>query len=388
MINAGWRTMTGRRADEEHRAATPLELFFDLCFVVAVAQAGTALHHALGEGHFAHGVGAYLMVFFAIWWAWMNFTWFASAYDTDDAPYRVAVLVQITGSLIIAAGVERAFEDTDYTVITIGYTLMRIGLVSQWLRAAASDPAGRRTALRYAAGLVLAQTCWLLVLVVPQGAKALCFVACVAIDLTVPIWAERTGMTNWHPHHIAERYGLFTIIVLGESVAAATIALKTAFDAHLSASLIGVAAGGILIMFALWWLYFAESAGDLLTSGRRAFVWGYGHYVIFAAGAAVGAGLAVAAAHASHTAHISRFAASTTVTIPVAIFLIAIWSLHLRHGEATWPIPVAVAIVLALTFTGPAVLLTGVCLVGLVAVAEYVKAGRGPRLATDSPAVG
>jgi low temperature requirement protein LtrA len=379
--------MTARRPDEEHRVSTPLELFFDLCFVVAVAQAGTELYHALSEGHFTHGVGAYLMVFFAIWWAWMNFTWFASAYDVDDAPYRVAVLVQITGSLVIAAGVERAFKDSDFTVIAIGYAVMRVGLVSQWLRAAASDPVGRRTTLRYAAGLILAEACWLSILVIPQGARTPCWFVFVAIDIAVPIWAERTGMTNWHPHHIAERYGLFTIIVLGESVAAATIALKTAFDTHLSASLIGVAGGGTLLMFALWWLYFAESAGDFLTSSRRAFVWGYGHYVIFAAGAAVGAGLAVTAAHASHTAHISRFAASATVTIPVAIFLIAIWTLHLRHGEAAWPVPVAATIVLALTFTGPAVLLTGLCLASLIAVIEYLKtakAGRGPRLAAGT----
>src|SRR5690242_4679178 len=83
------RRMTARDRDEEHRASTPLELFFDLCFVVAVAQAGGRLVHAIADGHAAHGVAGYLMVFFAIWWAWMNFSWFASAYDTDDVPYRI-----------------------------------------------------------------------------------------------------------------------------------------------------------------------------------------------------------------------------------------------------------------------------------------------------------
>ena len=73
--------MTGRDPDEPHRAATPLELLFDLCFVVAVAQAAGALHHDLVDGKVAHGLLNYLFVFFAIWWAWMNFTWFASAYD-------------------------------------------------------------------------------------------------------------------------------------------------------------------------------------------------------------------------------------------------------------------------------------------------------------------
>ena len=82
--------MQPRDSDEEHRAATPLELFFDLCFVVAVAQAAGSLHHALAEDHLAQALVGYPMVFFAIWWAWMNFTWFSSAYDTDDVAYRLA----------------------------------------------------------------------------------------------------------------------------------------------------------------------------------------------------------------------------------------------------------------------------------------------------------
>jgi low temperature requirement protein LtrA len=66
--------MRGRDPGEAHRASTSLELLFDLCFVVAVAQAAAQLHHALAEGHLATGLVGYAMVFFAIWWAWMNFT--------------------------------------------------------------------------------------------------------------------------------------------------------------------------------------------------------------------------------------------------------------------------------------------------------------------------
>jgi len=85
------------------RAAAPLELFFDLCFVAAVAQAASHLHHDLSQGHLAHALGNYLWVFFAIWWAWMNFTWFASVYDNDDDLYRLLTLVQIAGALVMAA---------------------------------------------------------------------------------------------------------------------------------------------------------------------------------------------------------------------------------------------------------------------------------------------
>ena len=80
------------------------------------------------------------MVFFAIWWAWMNFTWFASAYDNDDVLYRLGVFVQIAGVLILAAGVPRAFASASFAIVTLGYAVMRVGLVSLWLRAARRRP--------------------------------------------------------------------------------------------------------------------------------------------------------------------------------------------------------------------------------------------------------
>ena len=148
------RRMPARSPHEAHRNATPLELLFDLVFVVAIAQAGEGLHHAVSAGHALEGLEGYLMVFFAIWWAWMNFTWFASAYDSDDVPYRLAVFVQITGALVMAGGVSQMFEQRQPNAAVLGgYVLMRLALVGQWLRAAASDPPHRQTALRYAGGV-------------------------------------------------------------------------------------------------------------------------------------------------------------------------------------------------------------------------------------------
>lgn len=95
--------MVGRDRDEAGRASTPLELLFDLCFVVAVSSAANELHQFVAVGHIGQGLIGYLTVFFAIWWAWMNFTWFASAYDTDDIRYRLLTFVQIAGVLAIAA---------------------------------------------------------------------------------------------------------------------------------------------------------------------------------------------------------------------------------------------------------------------------------------------
>jgi len=194
-----YRPMVARPTDEEHRSATVLELFLDLCFVVAVAQAASALHHLIAEDHVGDGVVGYATVFFAIWWAWMNFTWFASAYDTDDVVYRLTTLVQIAGALILAAGVPDAMDGSDFAVITLGYVVMRLAMVAQWLRAAAADPPHRRSSLRFAAGIALVQLGWVLRLALPEGLGMASFLVLVAAELTIPIWAERAAPTTWHP---------------------------------------------------------------------------------------------------------------------------------------------------------------------------------------------
>ena len=125
---------------EDARAASPLELLFDLTFVVAVSRASAALHHELLAGHIAQGVVGFAAVFFAVWWAWMNFTWFMSAHDADDVPQRMLTLVQMTGVLVLAAGVTRAVEDQDFSVAVAGYVIMRLGLVVAWLRVARDVP--------------------------------------------------------------------------------------------------------------------------------------------------------------------------------------------------------------------------------------------------------
>ncbi|NUQ99663.1 MAG: low temperature requirement protein A [Streptomyces sp.] len=383
------RRMTARSRGEPHRVSTPLELFFDLCFVVAVAQAGGRLVHAVAGGHPGHGVASYLMIFFAIWWAWMNFSWFASAYDTDDVPYRVTTLVQIVGSLILAAGVPRAFDDSDFRLTLIGYAVMRLALVTQWLRAARTETDGARvTASSYAVGVVVCQAGWL-ALLLPHGAPpAWAFVLLAAAELTVPAVAERSTPTTWHPHHIAERYGLFTIIVLGESVSAATVAVQSAVDEHRAlGDLLPIAAGGLLIVFSAWWIYFAVPIHHHLASNRVAFLWGYGHYAVFSSAAAIGAGLEIAVHQAVGVAGISTRAAAAAVMVPTAVFLFTVWGLHARHYKRGMSqqvvLPVAGAAVLACAFTGPhAVLWAGLVCAAAVALGVTLDA----REAAQTPA--
>jgi len=364
MASPWYRPMRARRADESHRASTPLELLFDLCFVVAVAQAAAELHHAVAEGHLGAGLLGYVTVFFAIWWAWMNFSWFATAYDTDDVPYRLTTLVQIAGGLVLAAGVTPAFEAEHFAIITYGYVIMRLAMVAQWLRAARGDAAHRPIALAYAVGITVVQIGWLLRLLLPDSLFLPSWVVLVLAELAVPALAERRGEPVWHAEHIAERYGLFTLIVLGESVLSATVALEAAFTrTDHPAGLITLGIAGLVILFAMWWIYFEQPAHERLTSLKMSMRWGYGHILVFASAAAVGAGLAVAVDHDLHVAHVGALPAALATTVPVAVFVLVVWLLHLDHERmrrASAAFPVAAVLILATSFTPVPVHLTAV----------------------------
>jgi low temperature requirement protein LtrA len=239
-------------------------------------------------------------------------------------------------------------------------------------------------------GVGACQIGWLALLALPEPAQLAGWLVLVPLELAVPIWAERRGATPWHPGHIVERYGLFTIIVLGESVLAATLAVQTAVDEGQSfVDLASIAAGGLLIVFSMWWIYFELPFGQVVSAARArvldsqsaAFVWGYGHLVVFASAAAVGAGLAAAVDYASHHSELSERAAALTVTVPVCVYLLSVWALHarrrapgfLRHGTT----PLGVAIILASTFTSEPVLITGITAALVVATSVL---GRERRL--------
>jgi low temperature requirement protein LtrA len=319
----------------------------------------------------AHGLEGFAMVFFAIWWAWMNFTWFASAYDCDDVPYRLAVFVQITGALILAAGISRMFEVRGPALaVIIGYVVMRLALVAQWLRAAAGDRARRPTALRYAIGVAVVQVCWVTLAFLP-GLWIPGFLTFLVLELAVPVWAERHTPTTWHPHHIAERYGLLTIIVLGESILSSTVAVQSVVDAgDPLGALMPVIIGGPLIVYGMWWIYFDRPAHDLLTSLRTAILWGYGHYLVFASVAAVGAGLGVAIDQRTGHTEIGSVGAGFAVAIPVVVYLLCLWILHYRpaYRRTRWLGPAAAPLILLMPFTREPVLGIGVIVAAIVGI--------------------
>lgn len=378
------RPMEARDVDERSRTATPLELLFDLTFVVAVAQAAARLAEDVASGHVLHGAGAFLMVFFAIWWAWMNFTWFASAYDADDVPYRIATFVQMAGVLVLAAGAGRAFESGDYGPVTLGYAIMRLGLVSLWVRAAVQHRPGRATALRYAAGITVLQALWAGRLVVDAGYGLVgvgSFVVLAVLEMAVPAWAERTGGTTWHPHHIAERYGLFTIVLLGESVLAATNAVQELVQESVRGELLAVSGAGLVILACLWWLYFSDSAGEALELRRQwSFAWGYGHFGIFLGIAAVGAGLEVnvmATAHHDDAVHVPAAVVAASVLLPIALVLVLLHVLRIpeagsltSHGALATTLLAFVGLGWVAIVLGPAAAMIGAALSLVLLVAH------------------
>jgi low temperature requirement protein LtrA len=266
-------------------------------------------------------------------------------------------------------------------VIVVGYLVMRTAMVSLWLRAAAGDPERRVCALRYAGGIAALQVCWILWSLLGEDLRLPLFFALVAGELAVPLWAEAAARTAWHPEHIAERYGLFTIIVLGETLLATTAGVHVAL-AHRTTlgALATVIVGGLLTVFSMWWLYFDMPASRIVETARKAFserlsgafAWGYGHYFVFAAAAAVGTALAVAIDRVSGQSRLNATETGLALTVPVTIYLLVVWGLHapLKPPSRlrTFGVPIACVLILASSFSGEPVLATGLVLGVLVGV--------------------
>lgn len=367
--------MIARDPDEEGRSATRLELFFDLVFVVAVSIASHELLVFFEEDHYVDGIIRYLMVFFAIWWTWMNFTWFATEYEIDDWLYRVMTLVQMAGLLVMAGGIPDAMHDLDPAVLITGYVTMRMALVLQWVRAAIQSPETRQRCLRYAVGVTLVQVMWIAAAVVGWTFALPFFLVAVLLELAVPLYAERAVSTRWHPHHLTERYGLFTMIVLGESVLASVNSVIAALEeADQQADIIRVAVLGFIVVAAMWWVYFAAPHANQFGELRQTVLWGYGHYVIYAAAAAVSVAISLELADQLHPLEVSEWKMAAAFCVPVAIFVTVIWVLALRHvGDRLIDAATAgVVVTLLLAMATPvAIEITTAAMVLLVVVLVY-----------------
>ena len=293
------RNLTGEQRSEE-RASTPLELFFDLCFVVAVAALARGLHDEPNLG----GVLRFLGLFVPVWWSWMIFTWYATAFDNDDVPYRVTLFAAMLSMLGLAAAVDGVgVEAGNAAGFVLSYAAMRLLLMGLFLRARQHVPNDIRPfVVRYAAGNGLGAAIWLSSLLVPEPARYAVWAVGLFVELVAPILAVGTlsnPRVSFHPRHIPERYGLFTIIVLGESVLA--VALGTA-DTDWAPTALLTATLGFVVAACIWWLYFDHVGSSGIELGPRpAFYWGYGHLAVYAGIAAFGVGTQLAIEAAAET---------------------------------------------------------------------------------------
>ena len=342
--------MSGRDPQEQHRVATPLELLFDLTFVVAFGAAGNELAHALAEGHATSGLIGFGLAMFGTCWAWINFSWFASAYDTDDWAFRLLTMVQMAGVLIFALGLPEMFasvehgDHIDNRVMVAGYVVMRIAMVGQWLRVMRQDPEHRDCARVYIISLIVSQAGWVALAVADTALTTFFLLALglLLVETAGPMIAEaRRGGTPWHPHHIAERYGLLAIIALGEAI----LGTVAAMSVHVHDPAIGwtmdaviVLAAGVGLTFGMWWIYFAIPWADILHHHReRSFFWGYGHILIFAAIAGTGAGLHVAQYLLEGHSQLGTTGAVLTVVVPVAVFIGMLYLMYAVSMRAADP---------------------------------------------------
>lgn len=334
--------MRGRDPQEGERASTPLELLFDLVFVVAVGTSAAQFAEMAAEGHIAKGVAAFLFAMFAICVAWISFTWFASSFDTDDWLYRILTMLTMVGVVVFALGLAPMFHSidkghhVDTRLMVIGYVVMRVPLAAQWWRASRQSPQFRVVALRNIRWMLIVQAGWVvfgfvpmpLALTVPIG------VFLGAVELLIPVLAQGgANGTPWHPQHIAERYSLLAIITLGEGIVG-TIGSSQGLLGGVAGedwtwNAVAVVITGIGLTFGMWWVYFMMPFGTFLQHRPTyGYFFGYGHILAFVGIAGAGAGLHILGLYLESGSELTERDAVVLLVVPVTLYLATIYTLH------------------------------------------------------------
>ena len=312
-----------RSFDQEERHASWLELFFDLCFVAAVA----ALAAGLREQPTSDGLLRFAGLFVPVWWGWMGYTWYATAFDTDDVVFRLTLLGAMLSVIVLSAGIPGVAEGHPAGFV-LAYAALQLLLVGLFVRAWRHVPAARPLSSRYAAGDALGALVWLASLLAAPAARPWLWALGMVVLMVTPVLAVRAlEVQAFHSRHIAERYGLFTLIVLGESVVAATAG---ASDTHGQLGAALVAAAGFVVAACVWWLYFEFVKASSLSRDHLlpSFVWGYGHLLIFAGIAAAASGVELAV-HATVEHHATTGPERVALCGGLAAYLVAVAAIHL-----------------------------------------------------------
>ena len=342
--------MGGRDPSQDHRTATPLELLFDLTFVIAFGAAANELAHLLAEGHIGTALLGFSFATFGIAWAWINFSWFASAYDTDDWVFRLATMVQMLGVLIFALGLPDMFASLDHgdtvdnRVMVAGYIVMRLALVFQWLRAARQDPPRRAACHKYVTTLLVAQAGWVALADRRDVDRRHVRVG----RRPAARGARRAGARRDPPrrHAVAPPPHRRALRAAGDHRAGRGAARHRRrhqrADRPRGPRLVArrrrprPRRDGAHVRDVVDLLHPAD--GRILERHReRSFGWGYGHIVLFGALVAVGAGLHAAAYYLEHHSVLDIPGTVLTVAVPVALYVASIYALYYQLSRVFDP---------------------------------------------------
>lgn len=258
-----------------------LELFFDLIFVAAVAQVAEPLH----EHYSLSGVLRFATLFALIWWAWTGYTVFATRFNADDGIQRLLTLVQMFVVAAMAANAEDELHSRSSAGFMAAYAVLRLVLVGQYFRAR-HLPEARPLTTRYIVGHGTAALIWLASAFVPAPARYALWAAAFVIDLGTPWLAlPHSAKLPPNPAHLPERFGLFTLILLGEAVIAVMHGMKSQEEWTLVAA--SSAFSGMALLFLVWWWYFdiAAAASERFVRSHhdaiRFNIWSYAHFPLY-----------------------------------------------------------------------------------------------------------
>jgi low temperature requirement protein LtrA len=277
-----------RTLDDGERHASYLELFFDLVFVVAIAQ----LAHELVIDHSLGGFAVFVALYLPVFIAWQGFSIYADRFDTDDVVFRVAILLGMLAILVLALQI-REVADGDGTAFAIAYVTLRSLMIGLYLRSYAHVPEARPLIVRYAGGYSLGVALWVVSLALDSPERYVLWGVALVWEYSLP-WLSRRFHASIpvHASHVPERFALFTIIVLGESVLAVALGVADR-DWQLSGAVI--AGLGFLVASAIWWTYFGSGVElSVERSATSILVFAYVHIPLLAALTAVGAGITLA----------------------------------------------------------------------------------------------
>jgi len=249
------RLLLGAAPRQEDRVL-PLELFFDLVFVLAITQCTTLM----SENTTWEGLGQGMLILALLWWSWTAYAWLTSVVDPEEGGVRIALFAAMAAFLIVAICVPEAFGSLA-TEFAVAYGAVRFAQIFLLAIAGRDDPTFRRSVTGLGIGTAIGVTLLVAGSFLDPGARAAVWGVALVLDMSEPYLF---GSEGWHlvPGHFAERHGLIVIIALGESI----VAIGLGAGSHLTWGIAGAAALGIGVVAAMWWAYFDIVA---LVSARR-----------------------------------------------------------------------------------------------------------------------